>query len=148
MSEKAGDSYLGPLRVRCIDFEVSEEMDRQIANFELTFVAAGEEPRPSSFINTAPSVLTIGIAIIGAPSALLSSFTSWLTGLVGSLTALPRGVDPQSGVAVAWHRRHADSSRRDGRAILDVTGAYSQAIVDGAVSVQGDPSGGLADLAN
>jgi prophage DNA circulation protein len=33
-------------------------------------------------------------------------------------------------------------------AILDVTGAYSQAIVDGTMSVQGDPSGGLADLAN
>jgi hypothetical protein len=33
-------------------------------------------------------------------------------------------------------------------AILDVTGAYSQAIVDGTVSLHGDPSGGLADLAN
>src|SRR5689334_894012 len=96
--------YLGPLRVRCIDFEVSEDKDQgQIANFELTFVEAGEEPGPSSFINTALSVLkrvesvvpevqsafTIGIAIIGAPAALLSSFTGWLTGLVGSLTALP-----------------------------------------------------------
>jgi prophage DNA circulation protein len=85
--------YLGPLRVRCIDFEVSEDKDQcQIANSELTFVEAGEEPGPSSFINTALSVLkqvesviaevqsafTIGIAIIGAPAALLSSFTGWL----------------------------------------------------------------------
>ena len=35
------------------------------------------------------SAFTIGIAIIGAPAALLSSFTGWLTGLIGSLTALP-----------------------------------------------------------
>jgi hypothetical protein len=90
--------------VRCLDFEVSEDKDQgQITNFELTFVEAGEEPGPSSFINTALSVLkrmesvfaevqsafTIGIAIIGAPAALLSSFTGWLNGLVGSLTALP-----------------------------------------------------------
>jgi hypothetical protein len=33
-------------------------------------------------------------------------------------------------------------------AILDVTGAYSQAIVDGTVPLHGDPSGGPADLAN
>ena len=35
------------------------------------------------------SAFTTGIAIIGAPAALLSSFTGRLTGLVGSLTARP-----------------------------------------------------------
>jgi prophage DNA circulation protein len=33
-------------------------------------------------------------------------------------------------------------------AIVGVTGAYAQAIVDGAVPLASDPSGGLADLAN
>ncbi len=81
--------YLGPLRVRCIDFEASEDKDQgQIANFELTFVEASEQPGPSSFINTALSVLeqvesvvaeaqsafTIGIALVGTPVALLSGY--------------------------------------------------------------------------
>jgi DNA circularisation protein N-terminus len=51
--------YLGPLRVRCIDFEVSEGKDAgQIANFELTFAEAGDQPGPSSHLtNLFPGVL-------------------------------------------------------------------------------------------
>jgi hypothetical protein len=67
--------YLGPLRVRCIDFEVSEDKDAgQIANFELTFVGAGEEPGPSSFINTALSVLK---QVESAIAEVQSAFTIW-----------------------------------------------------------------------
>jgi hypothetical protein len=44
------------LHVRRIDFEVSEDKDQgQIANFELTFVEAGEEPGLSSFIGWRPA---------------------------------------------------------------------------------------------
>lgn len=96
--------YLGPLQVRCVDYEVTEDKDNgQIANFDLLFVEAGEQPGPSSFIDTALSVLrqvetvvaeiqsafTIGIALVQAPAARISAFTGWCTGLVGSLTALP-----------------------------------------------------------
>jgi hypothetical protein len=35
------------------------------------------------------SAFMIGIALVHAPAALLSSFTGWVTGLVASLTALP-----------------------------------------------------------
>ena len=155
--------YLGPLRVRCIDFEVSEDKDSgQIANFELTFVEAGEEPGPSSFINTALSVLkqvesviaevqsafTIGIAIIGAPAALLSSFTGWLIGLVGSLTALPLASTYSLASLLPGIVGMPTDPDATAGAILNVTGAYSRAIVDGTVSTPGDPSGGLADLAN
>jgi prophage DNA circulation protein len=155
--------YLGPLRVRCIDFEVSEDKDAgQIANFELTIVEAGEEPGPSSFINTALSVLkqvesviaevqsafTVGIAIIGAPTALLSAFTGWLTGLVGSLTALPLASTYSLASLLPGIVGMPPDPDATAGAILDVTGAYSQAFADGTVSVQGDPSGGLADLAN
>jgi hypothetical protein len=50
--------YLGPLQMRCIDFQVSEDKDNgQTADFEPLFVEAGEEPGPSSFIKTALSVL-------------------------------------------------------------------------------------------
>jgi hypothetical protein len=93
-SDQAGTPvhpYLRPLRVRCLDFEVSEDKDKgQIVAFDLTSAEAGDEPGPSTFINTALSVLnqvesviaevqsafTIGIAIIGAPATLLSSFTA------------------------------------------------------------------------
>jgi hypothetical protein len=160
---------MSPLRVRCIDFEVPEDKDQgQIADFELTLVAAGEEPGPSSFIDTALSVLkqvesvvaevqsafTIGIALIGAPAALLSSFTGWLTSLVGSLTALPLAstyslASLLPGILGSTPRTCMPTNPgATAGAILDVTGAYSQAIADGTMSVQGDPSGGLADLAN
>jgi prophage DNA circulation protein len=161
--------YLGPLRVRCLDYDVSEDKDNgQIANFELLFVEAGEEPGPSSFINTALSVLKqvetviaevqsafmIGIALVQAPAALLSSFTGSVTGLVGSLTALPLASEyslssllpgiPGSSPGTAMP---SDPAATAG-AIVGVTGAYAQAIVDGTVPLASDPSGGLAGLAN
>ncbi len=155
--------YLGPLQVRCVDYEVSEDKDNgQIANFELLFVEAGEEPGPSSFINTALSVLKqvesviaevqsafmIGIALIQAPAALLSSFTGWVTGLVGSLTALPlASTYSLSSLLPGIVGMPSDPAATAG-AIVGVTGAYAQAIVDGTVPLTSDPSGGLADLAN
>jgi prophage DNA circulation protein len=160
--------YLGPLRVRCIDFEVSEDKDQgQIANFELTFVEAGEEPGPSSSIDTALSVLkqvesvvaevqsafTNGIAIIGARATLLSSFTGWLAGLVGSLTALPlASTYSLASLLPGVFDMPTDPTATAG-AILDVMGAYAQAIVDGVhglgprITIPGDPSSGLAGLA-
>ena len=154
--------YLGPLRVRCLDFEVSEDKDNgQIANFEFTFVEAGEQPGPSSLIDTALSVLrqvesviaevqsafTIGIALIGAPAALLSSFVGALTGLVGSLSALPLASEYSLASLLPGIVGTPTDSAATAGAIVGVTGAYAQAITDGTVPVQGDPSGGLADLA-
>ena len=110
--------YLGPLQVRCVDYEVTEDKDNgQIANFDLLFVEAGEQPGPSSFINTAMPVLrqvegviaevqsafTIGIALTQAPTALISAFVGWCTGLVDSLTALPQASELPC-IAAAWHR--------------------------------------------
>jgi prophage DNA circulation protein len=155
--------YPGPLQVRCLDYEVSEDKDNgQIANFELLFVEAGAEPGPSSFINTALSVLKqvetviaevqsafmIGIALVQAPAALLSSFTGWVTGLVRSLTALPLASEYRLSSLLSGVVAMPSDPAATAGAIVGVTGVYAQAIVDGTVPLASDPSGGRADLAN
>jgi hypothetical protein len=93
------------------------------------------------------SAFTVGIALIGAPAALLSSFVGALSNLVGSLTALPLASEYSlSSLLPGIVGMPTDPAATAG-AIVGITGAYAEAITDGTVPVQGDPSGGLADLA-
>lgn len=140
----------------------TEDKDNgQIANFDFLFVEAGEQPGPSSFINTALSVLrqvetviaevqsvsTIGVALTQAPAALISSFTGWCTGLVGSLTALPLASEYSLALLLPGIVAMPTDPAATAGAIVGVTGAYAQAIVDGTLSLASDQTGGLADLA-
>jgi hypothetical protein len=86
--------------------------------------------------------------------ALLSSFTGWVAGLVGSLTALPLASEyslssllPGIPGSSPGTTTPSDPAATAG-AIVGVAGAYARAIVDGTVALASDPSGGLADLAN
>ncbi|HUB49344.1 MAG TPA: DNA circularization N-terminal domain-containing protein [Acetobacteraceae bacterium] len=152
--------YLGPLQVRCVDYEVAEDKDNGlIANFDFLFVEAGEQPGPSSFINTALSVLRqveiviaevqsafmIGVALVQAPAALIS--VGWCTGLVGSLTALPLASEYSLASLLPGIVATPTDPAATAGAIVGVTGAYAQAIVDGTLSLASDQTGGLADLA-
>jgi hypothetical protein len=124
--------YLGPLQVRCIDFEVSEDRDAgQIANFELLFVEGGEQPGPSSFINTALSMLKQVQTVIAEVqsafmirTALLSSFTGWCTGLAGSLTALPLASEYSLASLLPGIVAMPSNPAATAGAIVGVTGAY------------------------
>lgn len=145
-----------------MDYEVTEDKDNgQIANFDFLFVEAGEQPGPSSFINTALSVLRqmetvvdevqsafmIGVALTQAPAALISAFTGWCTGLVGSLTALPLASEYSLASLLPGIVATPTDPGATAGAIVGVTGAYAQAIVDGTLSLASDQTGGLADLA-
>jgi hypothetical protein len=94
------------------------------------------------------SAFMVGIALVQAPAALLSSFTGWVTGLFGSLTALPLASEYRiSSLLPEIVAMPSDPAATAG-AVGVVTGAYAQAIVDGMVPLASDPSGGLAGLAN